>query len=950
MNKMSVINYAVMPGIIPRLTDFYRSGFAHISFLLAHIYAAVRLLPDTHPYLNKENFGKFGIRHVIAQAANNLVLDRKNADKVFVFFVLLIGIVLLFLQIVLLISAIVFLSPAMAGSGSLPPLILAPWGDPPAYAPITGPHHQDIAAIILDRVFGLKSAAGAGYFGSCVGDTSVACLDNLGNAIAGSNGAYPWAFHEALHAMLGFYSYGIFFIGATLIIYYITAIVAETAANGSAFGKRVNKAWTPFRLMLFFFLLLPVGEGVGTYGNGLNFGQLFVMNVVYTGSNFATNGWLHFTDGTAAITGDGTPYTAQDSLFTQQQQIIANPKLNMTEVDDLIYFMSVVQTCKYAYQTMYSPAGSFPLHKFGKGELLVKPYIIRGEPDARYGTPPSGIDTARPLALPFETTNFADALAFNFNSDIVIRFGLLGPDLGGGAGVNKNFIKYEGNVMPLCGDVVLKVSDMGEPGAAAIQEEYYGILINLYQNSDIRDHAACWVTFYLTPINSLNKSCTDRFGTSIMASLRKDYLTLFRTAITNGINTQKTAGGGLFAIPDEVKAKGWAGAALWYNKISEMNGAITSASFNIPEPTRLPNVLERVIRDAKSINSNVSGGANKFQQVFADKENVHIYIEWSDDHLEQIASALGLLDTQLSVSITEYAGTLGRRQNNLFVDYVNMLFGTSGLFDMRESADVHPLAQLSTLGQGLMKAVVNNTFNAALATGAAMATSGQEAKTAQTAASFFSGLVATTIGVAVILYYILPMMPFLYFMFAVSGWVKSIFEAMVAIPLWALAHLKIDGDGAMGPFAFNGYVLILEIFLRPILILSGLIASLSTFSALVWVLNIIFDQISVNVGGFDFELESTGPASSFLDYAADNVDVFFYTVIYAVLCYMMGVSSFKLVDGIPNQILRWMGVSTPTFQEKAGDPVGKLAGSVKQRSVLLVNQVRGRASGLADFS
>ena len=45
-----------------------------------------------------------------------------------------------------------------------------------------------------------------------------------------------------------------------------------------------------------------------------------------------------------------------------------------------------------------------------------------------------------------------------------------------------------------------------------------------------------------------------------------------------------------------------------------------------------------------------------------------------------------------------------------------------------------------------------------------------------------------------------------------------------------------------------------------------------------------------------------------------------------------------------------MGVSTPTFQEKAGDPVGKLAGSVKQRSVLLVNQVRGRASGLADFS
>ena len=188
-------------------------------------------------------------------------------------------------------------------------------------------------------------------------------------------------------------------------------------------------------------------------------------------------------------------------------------------------------------------------------------------------------------------------------------------------------------------------------------------------------------------------------------------------------------------------------------------------------------------------------------------------------------------------------------------------------------------------------------------------------------------------------------------------WIKSIFEAMVAMPLWALAHLQIEGEGMSGRGASNGYFLLLEIFLRPILILFGLLASITTFSAFVGVLNIIFDMVVANVGGFDTQLDAeiragAGPAglTSQLSSVTDSVNMFFYTAMYAIVCYMLGLASFKLVDILPNQIMRWAGVSVGTFQEQAGDPVASINSQVQRGTILLSNQLRGQKSGLAELT
>jgi hypothetical protein len=39
------------------------------------------------------------------------------------------------------------------------------------------------------------------------------------------------------------------------------------------------------------------------------------------------------------------------------------------------------------------------------------------------------------------------------------------------------------------------------------------------------------------------------------------------------------------------------------------------------------------------------------------------------------------------------------------------------------------------------------------------------------------------------------------------------------------------------------------------------------------------------------------------------------SIIYAIIAYMMAMSSFKLIDQIPDHILRWMGTSVKSFGE-----------------------------------
>lgn len=927
--RANIVRYILLPEILPRISGLFKNGFFYTAYLIATIYGNAGLLPANHPYLNPQNIGRFGLRHVVAAAANNLVFSKKHIDQIFIFFVLLAGIGLFFMQILLLGVALFASNPVMANTIAES---LSMFKNPSSFGAL-GPE-QDIAFILLDRIFGTE-----GIYNSCVNIGGCTTLDGNAAPVPPTGVApYPWPFHKALHALLAFYSSSIFVVGALVIVYFITTIVMEASQSGQPFGRRVNKAWAPVRFILFFALLIPINAG--ERNEGLNAAQIITLWTAKFGSNFATNAWSQFNS--ASINAPGNSLT--DGYLTQQQNMIATPTAPVQELNALLQFLYVARTCQSAYALSHDPKK--PLS--GDNAKDIEAYVIRSLPATLDGNQVSE------NSVLLDVTDFTAALDFSAKGNITIRIGQR-ADMENGR-VKAGFEKYQnmkGFVMPHCGDLTLTIESVTQPGTLELKERYYNMIRDIWTDNELTKYAKCTVqrAGAFGQMDGAGAKCTEIHDQIFTENLITHYRSILHRDLEQSIEIQRADGDS--EMRTDLIKRGWAGGALWYNKIAEMNGAMTSAAFNLPKSSQLPLLMDKAAQANRSQSEGITIDG-QFSQDLAEISGVDVTLSISEKEkllLMPMRDAFSIWNTA-----SDNAHTSTAPSGNIIIDVINGIFGTRGLFDMRNNANVHPLAQLTSLGKSLLDAATRNMMFGFGLMGGKNLFSGLTKMGSEVAGvleSFFFTLVATTIAIGVLLYYVLPLMPFIYFFFAVSGWVKSIFEAIVAMPLWALAHLRIDGNGLPGPGASNGYFLLLEIFLRPILILFGLLASIAIFAALVNVLNQIFDLVVANLAGHNIELESkiiagSGPQpglESKLEFIASAVDEFMFTVIYAIICYMMGLSCFKLVDTIPNQLMRYMGVSVGSFKENAGDPAAQLGSRIFSSTNLINNQITGSFKG-----
>ena len=331
ITTLSVFKYMALPGFKSRFSELFGTGFSHVAYFMALVYGAVRLLPNNHPYLNTQNIGEYGIRHVIAEAANNLEVSKKNADKILVFICMLFGVVLLGLQIILLVFGLIA-QPALAAM----PTDLAGFF-------ITTNPEQDLAHIFLDMVFGIPD-----IFDSCV-QTGVACTNILGNNItraAGAPGtdwgyepgAFPFPIHDGLHVMFQTYNIGLTVIAVFISIYFLATIAIETAQTGTPMGKRFNKVWAPVRFVVAFGLLFPLPQGI-------NSAQYIVLYAAKFGSGFATNGWIIFND----TLGAGAENLLAADVADATENIVTP---NIPEMGTLIQFIYTAKVCQFGVEQM----------------------------------------------------------------------------------------------------------------------------------------------------------------------------------------------------------------------------------------------------------------------------------------------------------------------------------------------------------------------------------------------------------------------------------------------------------------------------------------------------------------------------------------------------------------------------------------------------------------------
>lgn len=1012
----SVVKYALLPQVLPRFYGLFLSGFAHLAYLMAQIYRGVRLLPDNHPFLLPANIGRFGIRQVIAAAAAQLKFRRENIDQVIVFFALLLGMVLLAGQVFLMLLGMVS-TAAHAAS----PLSFGWYFGDPNFGPAGSA--QDLAFILLDRVFGVP-----GIFNSCI-SLLTPCYNSLPNMqfdIANPlpiAPAFPWPYHDGLHAMFEFYSTGLLVVATFIIIYFVIVIIAETAQTGTPFGKRFNSVWAPLRLVMALGLLIPIS-------NGLNSAQYITLWMAKFGSNFATNGWVVFNSGVTAWSA------------SQAAQLVAKP--NAPEADGLLQFMMLAHACKALEEGYYLPRDvenddtrscNIPQDDDGyrmKGdglETFIDGYLVR------FSLSNQGINTD---SLRLSQTDYVAARQFFNNGDMTIRFGDRACE---------NTI-HMGRVEPTCGEVVIPMVNpstaVSEVAAVNLQADYYEVVRYLWGeypakaagggidawrylefcnendtarfinggalNGDIeiRRRAIAYVQKEICKLDEDQLSMYGPQGVFVatLASLQpvppSDWKADAAMHYSEGAGAASTAWPAMVAAnggypgavthtnmpmssagacltpliaensiriavsaQTEVMAgmaptnacagnagfsnmnldeyemsmdqlqRGWAGAGMWYNHIARVNGSLLAAASNYPQPSRYPKTMETVLAKLRQNNQNLTAEDQFNPNMGKDRK---IPLERPNE--TKAAEALN--------EIYRYWGTNGNLHKpptgNAIYDFINELFGTKGLFSLDDpkNAQTHPLALLSALGKSLVEASIRNIGVATFVKGGGVLsglvgfTPGEVG--ANAISSFLFSIATVTLTAGIVLYYVLPFLPFIYFFFAVGNWVKGIFEAMVGVPLWALAHIRIDGNGLPGEAAMNGYYMIFEIFLRPLLIVFGLLASVTIYAAMASVLNGIWPLATKNLSGANYDL-ATSPG--WVQSARGPIDQLFFTVMYAVILYIMGLSSFKLIDLIPNQIMRWLGTGVSTFSDLTGDAAAQLT----QTTTVVGQQMTSQAIG-----
>ena len=932
--RRQIFRYSVMPQIAPRIRGLFMSGFHYIPFFIASVYQMVGLLPQNHPYLKQSNLGLYGIRHVIYEAARHLTFSFRHIDQIILFFAVLMGLVLFFVQFLSL-GAMLFLQTASAM-----PTNFAGFFQVPAAA---RPH--DLAYMMLDMVFGVPhpSLPVMGFFESCIG-SAVVCQDNFGNipdislagtgvppAVTGQFGPltstafqqFPFPLHLGMHQLFAVYSTGLLVIAVIILSYFIATILAETAQTGTPFGKRFNKTWAPLRMVMAFGLLMPLTIG-------LNSSQYIVLYAAKYGSAFATNGWRMFNENlTISYLGDA-------------QRLVTTP--NTPEMGYLTQFLYVAKVCKYAYEhyatVQKREKTGNSLATLTADEQVHMYALTKGhsEPNNTWRVPALGdYDTLISLLDPGKDS-------------VIFRFGVRNED---------EYTESPNNVRPICGELNLTLNDprsvgTAEPGPYGVQNVYFLVITDLWHTGTrsiisrsggspcctapetaAANHRHVEVArrqLRLSPDPLHNTPLDTVFIESIDSFI--DLLVLFSVQIAVADQQANEL------LIDNVSAdlpilysKGWAAAGIWYNRVAEMNGALTAAVYAVPMVAKYPAIMEMVAEIKQKYDKEGDDG-KRFKTSIAGTDSM----AWMLDGPAGLEFAAALDAARFE---WETGGATSEElTGNSFLDFISTILGTNGLYDMRNNPDAHPLAMLVGIGRSLVESAIRSLGYAVASSVLSATNIGGSLGTIS--ASFFVSMAMVGLTVGFILFYVVPFLPFIYFFFAVGGWIKGIFEAMVGAPLWALAHIRIDGQGLPGNAALNGYFLIFEVFLRPILIVFGLLAGITIFSALVEVLNNIFSIVTENVTGYDMATELTvAPALSTVQFVRSRIDEFFFTVMYAIIAYLIGMSSFKLIDEIPNNILRWMGQNVATFGDQREDPAQGLVSTSTAGSQQALSRIGG---------
>ena len=184
-----------------------------------------------------------------------------------------------------------------------------------------------------------------------------------------------------------------------------------------------------------------------------------------------------------------------------------------------------------------------------------------------------------------------------------------------------------------------------------------------------------------------------------------------------------------------------------------------------------------------------------------------------------------------------------------------------------------------------------------------------------------------SVGATLAIY--IPLIPYTIFTIGAIGWMLSAVEAMVAGPLVALGILSPSGNHEMLGKAEPALMLLFNIFLRPSLMIFGMMAAILLSTVVLKMINTGFATVFLTL--FDFSnsaLQGQGAAhsNSVNSGAMNPVAMVFVLVFYVTLITTALNKTFGAIHIIPEKVMRWIGGQGDQYGE--AEALGEVKGAV----------------------
>lgn len=153
---------------------------------------------------------------------------------------------------------------------------------------------------------------------------------------------------------------------------------------------------------------------------------------------------------------------------------------------------------------------------------------------------------------------------------------------------------------------------------------------------------------------------------------------------------------------------------------------------------------------------------------------------------------------------------------------------------------------------------------------------------------YFLVFVLLSIGFSLSVY--LPFIPFIYWISAATNWIVGVLIGATAGSLWAATHL--GGEEDRGSRSAYGYVFLIDVMLRPMLMVFGFLFASLVVVAVGTLLNTLFASALANVQA---------------DSITGLISIVGVLMIYARICTTLVSSAFSLQVSMPDYVISWLG-------------------------------------------